>query len=223
MGNPTDGGKAGKVICGARLRGKPGRTCQRSPAPGRTRCKLHGGATPQGIASPHFRGGKYSGVLPQRLLSTYAKASADRELVGLREELQLTDVRLQELVGTLGEQPGTRAWAQVQSAVENLREQIAAGPKERDEAIVELEALVAEAAREGAVWGEVYNVINLRRRLVDSEAKRLQRLHQMITVDQAMSMFAGIAHLIRSTVRDPAQLRTLQEGLQRILERYGDS
>jgi hypothetical protein len=44
--------------CGARTRA--GSPCERFPAPGRTRCKLHGGASPRGIAHPRFQHGAYS-------------------------------------------------------------------------------------------------------------------------------------------------------------------
>jgi len=44
-----------KSTCGAKT--KSGSACRRPPVAGRTRCRLHGGATPYGIASPHFRHG----------------------------------------------------------------------------------------------------------------------------------------------------------------------
>lgn len=59
-------------VCGARTRARctrhgaklcpkcPPARCRRPPTPGRTRCRLHGGATPRGKASPHFRHGRDS-------------------------------------------------------------------------------------------------------------------------------------------------------------------
>jgi hypothetical protein len=44
---------AGRRVCGARRRN--GEPCRRLLLAGRTRCRLHGGATPGGVASPHFR------------------------------------------------------------------------------------------------------------------------------------------------------------------------
>lgn len=46
------------ACCGARTRA--GAPCRRRPAKGRRRCKLHGGATPQGPDSPHWRHGRRS-------------------------------------------------------------------------------------------------------------------------------------------------------------------
>jgi hypothetical protein len=47
--------------CGARLRGKPGAFCKRYPEPRRTRCRLHGGASPVGRDHPSFKHGGRSG------------------------------------------------------------------------------------------------------------------------------------------------------------------
>jgi len=45
-------------LCGARLR--EGGSCIELPVEGRSRCFRHGGATPVGRRSPHFRSGRYS-------------------------------------------------------------------------------------------------------------------------------------------------------------------
>lgn len=44
--------------CGAKTRA--GTPCQRAPLAGRTRCRLHGGATPRGRESPHYKHGRRS-------------------------------------------------------------------------------------------------------------------------------------------------------------------
>lgn len=51
--------KAG--LCGARLRGKlAGRFCTEDPAKGRTRCRVHGGASPRSTEHPRFKHGLFS-------------------------------------------------------------------------------------------------------------------------------------------------------------------
>jgi hypothetical protein len=47
--------------CNARLKGEPaGRLCTEDPVAGRTRCRAHGGASPQAAAHPRFKTGMYS-------------------------------------------------------------------------------------------------------------------------------------------------------------------
>lgn len=45
-------------ICGAKTRN--GQPCQSAPVNGSTRCRMHGGSTPRGSDSPHFKTGLYS-------------------------------------------------------------------------------------------------------------------------------------------------------------------
>jgi hypothetical protein len=52
-------------ICGAKNRS--GSTCKRAVTPGRTRCHYHGGATPCGTDSPHFKHGRYSKHMKKQL------------------------------------------------------------------------------------------------------------------------------------------------------------
>lgn len=47
-----------KTICGAKTRS--GGQCQKPPVKGANRCKLHGGKTPRGTDSPHWKNGLYS-------------------------------------------------------------------------------------------------------------------------------------------------------------------
>jgi len=49
--------------CGAHAR-STGQPCKNVVAPGRTRCRLHGVATPRGRESPHYKHGRFSVVRP---------------------------------------------------------------------------------------------------------------------------------------------------------------
>ncbi len=84
-----------KNICGAKTR--QGTPCARRPARGRTRCRLHGGATPRGRASPHFKTGEYSKFLPDSLIGRYEEAQADSDLRSLHRDIAILQVRIVEL------------------------------------------------------------------------------------------------------------------------------
>ena len=75
--------------CNAKTR--TGTPCKRSPAKGSTRCRLHGGATPKGIDSPHFKHGmysKYAGESLKQVLSDLENFSSD-ELINPENEIRL--------------------------------------------------------------------------------------------------------------------------------------
>src|SRR5262249_6908633 len=97
-------GAAEPRVCGAKTRS--GTPCRRRPLAGRNRCRLHGGSTPAGIASPHFRHGKrsrYFRHLPKEIGEHYQAALHDEQLVSLREQLALLEARMLEVAGKLKE------------------------------------------------------------------------------------------------------------------------
>lgn len=74
-----------KKICGAKLRGKD-KICQKPPM-ANGRCRLHGGATPSGPASPNFKHGRYAAVFRGTLAEKFDTASADTKPLDLLPEL----------------------------------------------------------------------------------------------------------------------------------------
>lgn len=70
--------------CGAKTRG--GGKCKK-PAMPNGRCKLHGGKSPAGTDSPHFRHGRYSQVFRQTLAEKFLHASEDAKPLDLLPEL----------------------------------------------------------------------------------------------------------------------------------------
>ena len=51
------------------------------------RCKLHGGATPAGPASVHYKHGRYASAFRQTLADKFREASEDADPMGLLPEL----------------------------------------------------------------------------------------------------------------------------------------
>jgi len=66
-------------------------------------CHMHGGKTPGGYGSPNLRHGRYSKYLPAQLANQYQTAQADVNLLELRDEIALLDVRIGQVVSELGE------------------------------------------------------------------------------------------------------------------------
>jgi translation elongation factor EF-G len=71
---------------------------------GRTTCLAHGGKTPRGAASPHFKTGRYSRSLPGHLVAAYEQALQDPTLMSLRDEIALTDALIDETLSQLTEE-----------------------------------------------------------------------------------------------------------------------
>lgn len=77
-------------ICGAKTKGS-GSSCQRRPAKGSNRCKLHGGASLKGTEPPAYKHGlysKYAGDSLKDVLAELQEADPE-ELMSVHEEIRL--------------------------------------------------------------------------------------------------------------------------------------
>lgn len=91
-----------------------GQRCRRRAVKGKRVCTVHGGLTPAGTASIHYRSGRYSKHLPARLTERYQEAQTDQRLLELREEIALIDSRLSDLLPT-------EAWPEIYALIEHRR------------------------------------------------------------------------------------------------------
>jgi predicted transcriptional regulator len=182
------------------------------------RCRMHGGKHPGGMATKAFKTGRYSKYLPQRLLERYTEASTDAELLALREEVALVDARLADLLSRVdtGESGAlwgalNKAWADVEVA------------RDTDDGLglTLALALVSQYIKRGqadyAAWQSIGHVIEQRRKLVESERKRLVEMQQMVTSEQAMLIVAVLADTVRKHVHDPDALRAISADITRLV------
>jgi len=101
------GAKPGKKRCGAKLRNKPGKRCRNDKLMPNGRCRLHGGLTPEGMASPNWKHGRdskhrWQGSLPADTLGKrFDAALADPTLASLRQALALNDALITSFTANL--------------------------------------------------------------------------------------------------------------------------
>jgi hypothetical protein len=203
--------------CNAKSRN--GQQCKNQAINGTTKCHMHGGASLAGIAHPNFKHGRYSKHLPSRLAARYSEALSDPALLELREEVALTQTRQTELLEQLDSGLSLARWRSAQTAYGDLL----AAMQEKDStglqrALIALEdALGVRVTDDSAVWEEVVTLSEHRRRLVESEHKRLVAMQQMITTEQAMALLARITESIRKHVSDPSILAAIATELRAIV------
>ena len=77
--------------CGAKAKQSPGKFCTSPPVPGRKRCRMHGGLTPRGPASPQFKTGRFSKYLGGALGDAYENSVSNPELLDLKDGIAVLD------------------------------------------------------------------------------------------------------------------------------------
>jgi uncharacterized protein YjcR len=203
--------------CGAKNRqGKP---CQRWSLAGRNRCGLHGGKTPAGPACANYRTGRYSAYVPERLRERYERAEQDVELLSLRGEIALTDARLIDLLARVNTGESGQLWARLKKAHGEFKVcHLARDVPKMNVALAKIEALLDSATQDHAAWAEIGELIEQRRRLAESESKRMVTLEQMMTAEQAMTLAHRVIDIVTRHVTDKQTLRDIVVDMRALTE-----
>lgn len=193
IGNPMVDGlskrnrpKSTRPKCGAKTRA--GTPCRRS-AMANGRCQKHGGPTPAGIASPHFKTGKHSKYLPSGFREHYLDAINDPNLLTLREDLALLDARIASLLEKLGTGESRSRWQMVRESYETLK--AATARRDVPAMIAALDGMgqsIEAAQGEDAIWTDLGQAIEQKRKVASTEAKRLAMKHHVLTEERAYQL-----------------------------------
>jgi hypothetical protein len=178
------------------------------------RCRMHGGTSLAGVASPTLTTGRYSKYLPERLLERYQDAAQDADLLAMRQELALLDARLADVLQRVDTGESGALWKNVQDAFRDFERE---RNSEREfVAWKRLASTIQDGMADYAAWQEVGRLIDQRQRLAESERKRLVDMRQMITAERAMVLLAAITDTIRRHVSDRSTLAAISADLARL-------
>jgi len=208
--------------CGAKCKAT-GEQCRRSAVSGRRVCQVHGGATPTGYGLPQTRHGRYSRDLPTRLAGRYREALTDPELISVREEIALVDARTADLLGRVDTREAGFYWSMIAKAVrdfQNAKGQMFEQVKQA-EAFARIEACTSEGTADYAAWAEVLELVERRRKLAETETKRLAAMGQQITAERAMLLLAAVVDVIRRHVTERDTMAAISREIGQLVNREG--
>lgn len=220
---PTDLIEA-KKYCGAKLKSPRTGTCKGKPMLN-SRCRYHGGTTPKGLLHPSFRTGRYSKYLPGELGDRFELARNDAELISLNEEIALVDTHLTERIEKIYAGESKDFWKILKHKFFRLEDSINQVLDKSDESnsqeLLALTETFGDTLHAGAkvfqVFEQIQPMIEMRRKLVESEAKRRKDLDQNITVDKAMAIIRTLSDIVNRNVTDTKQRLAISEELAKIV------
>ncbi len=187
------------------------------------RCRMHGGMTPNGLALPQTKTGRYSKYLPARLAARYQEASTDGELLHLREDIALLDARLADLLGRVDSGESGAIWRMLRKAFDALQiARLSGNTIGMRDALGEIELLIVKGLADYAAWADVQQVLDQRRRLVESERKRMVEMQQMITSERAMLLMGAVVGIIKEHVHDRSTLTAISNAIGSLID-LGDA
>jgi hypothetical protein len=202
--------------CGSKNK-QNGGTCENWVVRGRTRCRIHGGKSLVGTACPHYRSGRYSEYVPERLRARYEQAQDDPDLLSLRSEVALVDARLIDLLSRVDSGESGQLWADLKRA----HQEFTAAKRGKDVArmqvtLTRVEYLIDSAVQDHQAWAEIGALIEQRRKLTESEAKRQRELQQMLTTEEALAMIRRLIDILTVHIPDRKILSAIIVDLQRM-------
>jgi hypothetical protein len=141
--------------------------------------------------------------LPDKLALRYLESQSDPELLNMRSDIALVDARVEQLLDS------TKELAPYIDFVGGLRSSLnefkAAAAKAdgagMSEALGRLDAIVADGEADIQTWQQIIGLLEMRRKLVDQESKRLVAMHQMVTAEEAMALVGKLLAVVKLNVQ----------------------
>ena len=201
-------------LCAAKTRA--GGRCKQ-PALLSGRCRFHGGKSLKGIASPTFKTGVRSRYMPRNLGARFREAMNDPALLKLDQDVAVVEAQLLELLRKF-EEPGPE-WEQAARLFAETDAAIISGDGATANARrAELKDLLTKGCGQSELRRGVLELIEQRRRLIDSIRKHEVQSAEIITLTEAQVLFSGMAHLVREHVKDKQALRAIAEGFAKLTQ-----
>lgn len=193
--------------CGARIRkSDPPRYCAKWPSPGRVRCRLHGGADGTGAPLKH---GRRSKLLVQRLRPMFEQALRDTTLIELHEDLAVVEALIADTLKELNETGHAAMWHEAITQMERMKQAAREGDTSTLEmSLMMLESVLKNGSGNASREERVLELIERRRRLVETEARRLRDAERSLNEREAMGFMMALLSAVENRVKD-AQTRKL--------------
>jgi hypothetical protein len=156
--------------------------------------------------------------MPDQLAERYQAALADPQLMQLRGDVAVLEARLSQLLTRVDSGESGHRWLELGGAWQRFQQASRLGDGDAmASALDDVGQLIAAGQRDHLAWREVGDVLEQRRRIIDSERKRLIDLRQVITVERALTMAGGILGVIRQHVSDAKLLDAIADDIRAVL------
>lgn len=198
--------------CAAKTRA--GSPCKRAALPN-GRCRYHGGLSPAGPASSSWKHGRYSKYLPMGLQARTMEFLRDPDALSLMPNVAVLDARLSTLMEALDKGGAITEWDAIIEARDAFRRAVTEGDAESQGRTLDaLLRAIEQAQNIRATFREIMGVTGERRKLVRTEALRIQAERDSITYDRAMGLVTALVSIFARHERDKAILAAVMRDVQ---------
>jgi len=179
---------------------------------------MHGGKTPKGVDSPHFKTGRYSKYMPSGLLEIHEEMTNDPQLMSLRENIALTDTLLANLLPRLDTGESGKAWEMVKKLIKTAKHAYhAENLANMMQAFDDMEDLANQRILHYETEKEVRQTLDTRRKLVEAENRITLQQENAISIEQLMLFVSQVLGVIQVVVTEEKQRHAIAIELQKLI------
>lgn len=201
---------------------RSGEQCKKDAVVGRTKCHIHGGKSVEGAASGTFRTGRYSKYLPARLAGKYEQSQNDPDLLALKDEINAIDARIAELMGRIDTNEAGHWWRVLRKTYDEFLDARNKGDSPlMAKRLLEFGGIIDNGLTDYAIWDEITNAVEQRRRLVESERKRMVEQQQYVTAEQAMLLVSALIDVVTRHVSDRNTISAIYADVSKLTNTEG--
>jgi hypothetical protein len=151
------------------------------------------------------------------LAGRFEDAINDEELGTLKSEIALLDTRIGEMLSNVDTEQYGDIWKQTNDSVHKLKAAI--NSKDGSlmaSALNDLDACVRRGYSDMSTWDNILKLVEQRRKLTDSERKRMVDLQQMITAEQSMLLVTTLMRAVKTHVTDRHTLSAIANEIRAV-------
>jgi hypothetical protein len=206
--------------CGADLH------CGNDAVSGYSVCSKHGGPSP--THNFYGQGTLVNGTKSQfpitRLASTYNKMQKDGRVLSNRAAIEVIDTRIRQLADRIDLNDAPDRLARLYMLWGEYSDALAAGATiEILKLRGQLDAEFERANTDYAAWRQMFDGLDLRRKMVESEVKVLKEIHAIMTAEDAYELTGKLLAAVMRVVEDPRKMKQVQYEFTRIIGESGDN
>lgn len=187
---------------------RTGERCEAWKMKGKEVCYHHGGKSPLGAGSATFKDGsrsKFRAIFSGEALEHYERARDDPRYVELREEIALIETLILESLMEAKVGRGEALFGELDKAWTRFMEASATPERNASTAgrcLRKVGELIAEGVSRHAAQAQAIELVERKRKLSETERKRLVDQERMITEHQALAFAAALISCVKRHVRD---------------------